>query len=229
MQETPPHAETMRSFGGVELAPEHAARLGAEDRRVVQICLGVLGVLSVGSMAGTAFSLYLVKEAPLLLIGLSPLGRHFVLVAPSVDLLPFLAVGIGRRLAFYTACYFLGRSLGPIGLVWLEARAAAFARWVRWLERLFDRAGWGVLLAIAGPTTSLLAGIARMRLWVFLTLATISLFVRLLVMYEFAELLREPIEELLMLIEEYRAPGTILMILGILIWQLVKRRRAAAA
>lgn len=207
-------------------APDYAATLSAEDRRIVRICLTALAVLGTGSLIGVAFSLYLVEEAPLLLIGISPLGRHFVLVAPKVDPLAYLAVGILRRLAFYLPCYFLGRSLGPVALVWLEARARRFAAWVRFTERIFARGGYLVILLGAGPTTSTLAGISRMRLPVFILLATLSLSFRLMLMYELADVFREPLERLLAWIEQYRLPGTIALIAAIATWQLFKRRRA---
>lgn len=214
------------ALAAVELAPEHAARLSAEDRRIVRICLSVLAVLGTGSLIGVAFSLYLIEEAPLLLIGLSPLGRHFVLAAPTVDPVAFVAVGTARRLAFYVACFYLGRALGPVGLVWIEARARRFARWVRWLERLFQRAGHVVVLVGVGPTVSTLAGISGMRLLPFAGLATISLFFRLVVLYAFAEAFSGPIERVLDWIAEYRLPGTIVIIAGIAIWQYTRRRRA---
>ncbi len=59
---------------------EGGAGLSPERRRIVGRCLSVLGALSTCAMIGVAFSLYLVNHQPLLLIALSPLGRHLVLV-----------------------------------------------------------------------------------------------------------------------------------------------------
>jgi hypothetical protein len=117
---------------GRDLAPEHAATLSAENRRIVRICLVALALLSTGSLIGVASSLYLVEHAPLLLIALSPLGRHFVLTAPSLDPVPFVAVGTLRRLAFYVSCFYLGRALGPVALVWIEARARSSSEAASW-------------------------------------------------------------------------------------------------
>jgi len=192
----------------------------------VRICLTVLAVLGTGSLVGVAFSLYLVEESPLLLIALSPLGRHFVLVAPNVDPVAFVLVGGARRLVFYLACFFLGRALGPVGLVWIETRAAYFGRFVRWLEGVFQRGGHVVVLLMAGPTTSTLAGISRMGVGAFVVLASISLFFRLVVLFAFAEAFREPIEAILDWIAEYRLPGTVVLVVGIVAWQAWRRRRA---
>jgi len=213
---------------GTDIQPSGAA-LSPEALRRVRRALTVLGVLSTGSMAGVAFSLYLVNHLPLLLIALSPLGRHLVLVAPIVDPIAFVLVSVGRRLLFYDASYALGNALGASGLVWIEQRAAYFARFVRWLERMFGRAPRLVVLVMSGPTISALAGISGMRKPVFLGLACTSLLVRMLMILGLAELVREPIEILLAWIDAYWKPGTALMVAGVLAFQWLRIRRARRA
>jgi hypothetical protein len=208
-----------------ELPGEASARLGPEQRRVVRRCLLALGVLGGASMIGVAFSLYLVNHYPLLLIALSPIGRHLVLVAPIVDPFAFVAVALARRMAFYLATFYLGRALGPAGIVWIEARAVHFGRFVRWIERLFSRASHVVVFAMASPTVAALAGISGMRTGVFLALATAGLIIRLVIVLGFAEWLREPIEWLLAWIDEYWIPGTVVLVAGVVLYQW--RRRVA--
>jgi len=200
----------------------------AVDVRLVRRCLSVLGALSFGSMVGAAFSLYLVNHFPLLLIALSPLGRHMLLVAPIVDPVAFVAVAVTRRMLFYTACFGLGRGLGPSGVQWLEARAARFARFVRFVEALFSRAPHLVVLVMAGPTVSGLAGMAGIKTVPFLGLATISLTLRMLFVLGFAEMLRGPIMQVLDWIDENWVPGTLVLVLGTLIYQWRRIRRARA-
>ena len=91
------------------------ALLDSEQRKTVRLCLSVLGALGTASLIGVAFSLYLVNHYPLLLIALSPLGRHMVLVAPMVDPIAFVVVAVARRMGFYLASFHLGRTLGPAG------------------------------------------------------------------------------------------------------------------
>jgi hypothetical protein len=188
----------------------------------------VLGVLSFGSMVGAAFSLYLVNHFPLLLIALSPLGRHMLLVAPIVNPVAFIAVAVSRRMLFYIACFGLGRGLGPSGVQWLEARAARFARFVRFVETLFSRAPHLVILVMAGPTVSGLAGMAGIRTAPFLVLATISLTLRMLFILGFAEILRGPIMQVLDWIDENWVPGTLVLVLATLVYQWRRIRRARA-
>ena len=210
------------------LAPDPAL-LDPEQRALARRSLSVLGVLSVGSMAGVASSLYLVNHYPLLLVALSPLGRHVVLAAAVVDPVALVAVAVVRRTIFYLACFQLGRSMGPSGVVWLEARAARFARFVRLVERLFARWSRAVVFLSTGPTVSALAGMSGMSLRSFVPLATAGLVLRMVAVILFAEALREPIEELLAWIDRYWRPGTALLVVGTLLyqWHRVRAQRAA--
>ena len=184
---------------------------GPQQRRV-RLCLGLLALLGGGSLVGVASSLYLVNEYPLLLIALSPLDRHLILVAPVIDPLAFIAVGVGRRTLFYLPCFLLGRTLGVATIEWIEARAARFARFVRWLERLFARAPRTVVCALPGPTVSALAGISDMSLGVFVLLAAAGTFARMLIYLYFGDWLSQPLESVRAFIYEYWLPGTIAIV-----------------
>jgi membrane protein DedA with SNARE-associated domain len=219
-------ATRSRAFAGGATPPE-IQPLGAAERAIARRCLSVLGVLSTGSLIGVAASLYLVNQHPLFLVALSPIGRHLILVAPIVDPFAFVAVAVTRRMLFYLACFHLGHALGPSGIVWIEARAARAARFVRWLERLFERRAHAVVFLLPGPTVSGLAGISGMRARVFVPLSVLGLVFRMLLVLGVAEWLRAPIEALLALIEEYWIPGTIVLVTGIALHQW--RRRAASS
>lgn len=200
--------------------------LGSEELRIVRLCLSSLGILGSASLLGAAFSLYLVNHWPLLLVAASPLGRHIVLVAPTVDPFALVAVVVVRRMLFYLASFHLGRALGPHGIPWIEARAARFGALVRWLERIFQRASHTVVLLMAGPTVSALAGISGMRTGVFSALATVSLVARMLLVLGFAAWMREPIEAILAWIDEYWVPGTVVMVLAVATYRFGRRTPA---
>ncbi len=203
--------------------------LSREDRAIVRGALTLLGVLSVGSMLGVAFFAYLVEHNPLLLIGMSPLGRHQMLVAPIVDPFSFVAVATCRSLLFSGSCYLLGRTLGASGILWLEARAEKAARFVRWLEGAFKKAPLPVLFLMIGPVTSAIAGSSGMKPWVYVAVASTGLMTRSLVILELADWLREPIETLLVLIEQYQLPVTLALVTGIAVYQIRKRRARKAS
>lgn len=202
-----------------DIPPGIRAELSAEQRREARRALTVLAVLGSGSIFGVASSLYLVNHYPLLLIALSPIGRHMVLVAPTVDPIAFVAVGVARRMLFYAACFHLGGALGEAAVEWLEARAAWAARFVRWLERLFARASRTVVLCMPGPTVAVIAGSSGMRLPVFLALAAVGTALRMLLYVGFAEMIREPVEALLVWIDRYWIPGTAVLVVGILFYR----------
>lgn len=206
-----------------EIPPELEAKLDADQRRLVRRCLVVLATLSAGSIAGAASVLYLANHYPLLLIALSPIGRHLILIAPTVAPAPFVAVATLRSLAFYVPCYLLGRALGAKGLEWLETRNPKVARWVHWLNRLFQRARYPAVFLFPGPIMSAIAGNARMPGATWIAWIVSGLVVRMIVIVWFGEWLREPIEELLALFDEYWIPGTIVLVGGTLLYQWRKR------
>lgn len=203
---------------------EEGEELTASERRVVRFCVTVLGLLSALTLLGVASSLYLVNHYPLLLISISPIGRHLLLVAPIVDPVAFVAVAVARTALSCFTFFFLGRALGPRGLVWLDSRAARTARFVRWLQRIFDRWSVPAVLFAGGPGMSSIAGVSGMRLGLFAPLVLIGLVGRMMGMLLFADWLREPILWLLVVIEEYQIPGTIVLVVLLIAWQWRKRR-----
>ncbi len=162
-------------------SPPLSAAPGPEQWQSARRCLWVLAALGGCSALGVAFSLYLVNHHPLLLVALSPLGRHLVLVAPIAAPAALVPVIVVRRMAFYLALFQLGRALGPAGIDWLETRSPRSARLLRWVERLFQRASHLAVLVFAGATVSVLAGISGMRMGVYLPLATIGVTARVVV------------------------------------------------
>ncbi len=200
--------------------------LTGENQRVARLAGITLAVLGTCSLVGVASSLWLVNHAPLLLVALSPIGRHLILAAPVSDPVWFVSIAVVRRLLFYGACFHMGRALGERGVQWLEARAGRFGRWVRWLDGIFGRWGSWVVLLAAGPTVSVLAGISGMSPWRFVALVVPSLIARMLIVVGFAEWLRAPIEALLVWIDAHWLPGTAALLLAIALHQAWRHRRA---
>ena len=193
--------------------------LDAEQRLAVRLCVSTLAALSTVSLVGVAFSLYLVNHYPLLLVAMSPIGRHLLLAAPNVDPLAFVAVVVARRMLFYIASFQLGRTLGPAGIDWIERRAARFGRFVRWLEQVFARAAYPIVFCFAGPTISAIAGASGMRLRVFAALAAPGLALRALGAIALAAWARGYIEIALEWIDEHWLPGTILMVALVVLYR----------
>lgn len=197
--------------------------LDDSQRRVVRLCLIGLAVLSIGSMIGTMSVLYLANRFPLLLIALSPTGSHLVLVVPTVDPVVFVAVATLRRLAFYVPCFILGWTLGSAALAWLETRFRGAARFIQWLDRIFQRAQYPAVFFLPGPTMSMIAGNAKMPVATWMPLVACGLVLRMIVVVWFGEWLREPIERLLELFDEYWIPGTVVLVAGTALYRWRRR------
>ena len=136
--------------------------------RLVRASWALLAVLTLGSVIGTAVSPFLLVKAPLLLVVLSPDGRHVALVAGRVDPVLLTAVTVLRRALYSVGVYGLGAAYGDAAVQWIEARAQRLGSALRALERLFARAGALLLLALPFLSLCVLAGAARTRLIVFL-------------------------------------------------------------
>ncbi len=188
-------------------------------RASVRRCLLVLGVLSAGNIVGVMSSLYLAVHYPLVLVAISPLGRHLLLVAPSVDPMAFVIVAVLRRTVFATACFFLGRGLGPTAVMWLGARAPRTRRVYRWLEQFFARASTIAILVFPGPAMSAVAGSAGMRTARFVPLVMSGLVLRMLLVLELGEWFQRPIGQLMALIEQYWIGGTVLLVICVVLYQ----------
>ncbi|MFP6655537.1 MAG: hypothetical protein VCB25_07900 [Myxococcota bacterium] len=214
------------SAGGSGAAPSTLG-LSSRDRKIVRVCLMILAALTVGTWIGIASLPYLVSNHPLVLIGISPLSRHMILVAPLVGAPMVLLVGGLRTLAFTAVSYFLGRSLGEPGLVWLERRAEKAGRFIRWLERFFQR--WSYLAIFVFPLGAMacVAGVSRMHPYGFFTAATAGIAFRLSLYVWLADSIREPIMRLLEFIDAYQFPATVVLVIGIGVYQVYKRRRRA--
>ncbi len=200
------------------------AELSARDRGIVRACLYMLATLTVGTWIGVATSPYLVNNHPLVLIGISPLSRHMILVAPLVGAPMVLLVGGLRSLAFTAVSFFLGRSIGEPGLVWLEQRSKNAGLFVRWLERFFER--WSYLAVFIFPlgVMACVAGVARMRPFGFFAAATAGIMFRLSLYVWLADSIRGPIMRLLEFIRIYQVPATVVLVIGIGTYQVYKRR-----
>jgi membrane protein YqaA with SNARE-associated domain len=129
-----------------------------------------LGALTAASLLGTALAPYLLVKSPLLLVAVSPAAHHVALAAASVEPLPLIAVATIRRVLTGIGAYGIGFLYGRAALGWLDQRYPRVAKLVSWLDRLFARAGVGLLVLAPAPTVALLAGAARSR-FVFVVLA----------------------------------------------------------
>lgn len=169
--------------------PEESRR-----RRIVLTALLTPIVLTAGATAtGTALAPKLLVDAPLLLVALNPVSRHLILASTATDFLPFVAVAVGR-LFFPDSFYFaIGRIWGQDAISWVERRLGGAGRWVRTVERLFQRAGWLVLMLAPVGFICVLAGASRMSARLFVTLNLAATLTWVLVVRQLGDVLARPI------------------------------------
>lgn len=138
---------------------EYAAALGRPLPRWLVV---LLGVLTITTVTGTALSPYLLVEAPILLVGLSPDAHHIALAAPQASFVWLLLVGTARRVVGMIATYGLVSHFGPAGMEWMLERWPRLERFVRWFERLFRRFSAPLLIVAPSYGTAALAGATGM-------------------------------------------------------------------
>ena len=195
--------------------------------RLVRACWALLGLLTVASLVGTAISPLLLVKAPLLLVLLSPDGRHVALAAGRVDPVPLLAVTVLRRSLYSIGVYGLGAAYGDLALTWIEARARSLGKALRTLERVFARVGAVLLLALPFLTVCVLAGAAKTRLIVFLPALVVGHFLWVFTTVWLGTRFAAEAQSVVDFFSERLFESTLICIGLVVAYQLLTRRRAA--
>lgn len=173
----------------------------------------------------------LVNDQPLLLIGLSSKNRFLLLTAPQLDALGFFVVGFLRLVFTDPVTYVLGRQYGEAALRWIEDQTSTADEgksYIRKAERLFGRAAPLFILVAPSSMWCVLAGAARMKVWVFVTCNVAGTIGRLVLFWYAADALREPLEDLLEGIERFQVPLMVLTV-GAGVVQAIHQQRKRAA
>jgi membrane protein DedA with SNARE-associated domain len=174
----------------------------------------------------------LITDHPLALVALSSKNRFLLLTAPQLSFAAFFIVGFLRLIVTDPLTYLLGRQYGEGALDWIERKSGTTSPGdsiVRKAERLFGRAAPLVILIAPSAIWCLLAGAARMRVWLFVTCNVVGTVGRLLLFWMAADAFREPLENVLESLENIQGPLLAVTIaLGVL-HTIRSRRRSRAA
>jgi membrane protein DedA with SNARE-associated domain len=166
------------------------------------------------------------------LIGLSSKNRFLLLTAPQLGMLAFFVVGFLRLLITDPITYVLGRQYGEDALGWIERKTSAKPSdksLLRRAERLFARAAPLVILVAPSALWCILAGAARMKVWLFLTCNVVGTVARLTLFWVAADALRAPLEAVLDGVEAAQTPLLALTVtLGVVQVVRTRRRRPTA-
>jgi hypothetical protein len=191
--------------------------------------LGVVAALGIANLIGIAFAPSLLKHAPLVLIALSPLGRHLVLAATVTPLVPFVMVGAARRFLVAALGFALGRAYGTRGIGWVKARYPKLEPLLAAVEWMFARAAPLLLLVSPGALVCALAGATGMRAWLALPLAAAGQTGWMIITYKLGEALAAWLAPIVAFIEAYMVPLTVGSIALALGYYWLRRRRQLGA
>lgn len=200
----------------------------AKIRRRPPLPLIIPLVVIFGTAAlGNALFPLLVNDQPLLLLALNSTTRHLVATSTSVDVVPFVAVALARRLIEDPFLYLLGRRYGDGAVEWM-ARKVGAGRVLRAGQRNFRL--WGIVLVFffPGGVVCVLAGASGMSVWLFLTLNILGTLVTIGLLRSAGEEVAGPITYVLDFVGDNVVSLTVLSVL-ITVSALIRRRRRAGA
>jgi len=195
------------------------------QRRKLQLLVGPLVLLFAARGIGVALAPALLERAPIALFLMAPLGRHLVLISPVLDTATFVTLGMVGYFVIDPFTYMLGREYGHGAVSWIEQRSGVASGWVRWVDRMFRRAAPVVLFVSPGPFVNLLAGAAKMRVWLWLTLNLGGTFVAVLIARYFSEALADAIGAIREFVEANVAALTVISVGIVVVSTLLRRRR----
>lgn len=165
-------------------------------RTLLLLVTPIVVLIAVGTIAN-ALTPVLLKEHPLLLIALEARNRNLLAAASRVDVVPFVLVGLARRVASDPLFFLLGSLYGERALRWVERRMGGSDLLVKITERWFRRASGVMVFLFPGALVCVLAGVTRMRFRTFLTLNVAGTVTVIVLLRLFAGLLEAPIEAVL--------------------------------
>ncbi len=161
---------------------------------------------------------------PLLLLALNTTTRHLVLTSTSVDFVPYLVVGLGRRLLEDPFLFLLGRWYGDEAIAWVDGKLGG-GRALRWVQRHFRRVGWLLVAVAPGGVVCVLAGASRMPTALFLVLNVVGTVVTILVLRRFGDVFAGPVDASLAFVADNVAVLTVASVILTAAFVVHRRRR----
>lgn len=195
-------------------------------RGVLVVSIG-LAVVATAAVTGNALAPTLVVSHPLLLLALNTTTRHLVLTATSIDFVPYLVVGLGRRLLEDPFLFLLGRWYGDDAIAWVDAKVGG-GRSLRWVQRRFHWVGWPLVAIAPGGVVCVLAGASPMPTVVFLVLNIGGTVATILLLRRFGDVFAGPVDTLLAFVADNVVILTVLSVVLTVAYVAHRRRRRGA-
>lgn len=196
----------------------------AQPRQIRWALVGApLAVIAAAALIGNALAPTLVVSHPLILLALNTTTRHLILTSTSVDVVPYVVIGLARRLAEDPFLFLLGRWYGEDAIAWVDAKVGG-GRFLGFVQRNFHRVGWLLVAVAPGGVVCVLAGASRMRTWVFLVLNVAGTIATIAALRRFGDTYAAPVEATVEFLGENVVVLTALSIL-VTVAYLARRRR----
>jgi membrane protein DedA with SNARE-associated domain len=201
-----------------------------EEKRRARLlyCSIPLAIFTVASTIGAMFMPYFLARKPLLLVALSPLFRHLVLVAPSVDAWSLFVVAVPRHFAVDPFVYTMGRDYGPVAVEWMEANSPGVGRLVRGLEQLFAKVGPVALIVSPDVLVSTLAGAARVPFPIFVVMNLVGTVLNVAVARWFGNALEVQIHAIVAFFQSHLVAVTLASVILVVAFNAWSRRNGEA-
>jgi membrane protein DedA with SNARE-associated domain len=197
------------------------------DRRRLLAVSIPLAAIAGSAVVGNALAPTLVVNHPLLLLALNATIRHLVLTSTSVDFVPFLVVGLARRLTEDPFLFLLGRWYGKDAIAWVDAKVGG-GRYLAFVQRNFHRVGWLLVAVVPGGVVCVLAGASRMRTAVFVVLNVTGTVATILALRRFGDDFAGPVDATVAFVGDNVVVLTALSILLTALYVLRRRRRPSS-
>ncbi len=190
--------------------------------------LAIAALTAVATIVGSALGPYLLAQHPLWLVLLSPLPRHMLLVAPSLDLPTYLVAGTARRLLATSGAVCLGARFGEAGIAWVESHDDRVKRGARLLRWAFRRAGLLVVFVSPNPIVAATAVALGASIRAVLLVAGLGHVTWLLVWYRFGDLASAWITPITQFFQRYTWQSTAVCVVAVAIYYALRFTRRSA-
>ena len=169
----------------------------------------------------------LLKSHPLLLIAGEARNRNLLLTANLVDPVPFVVVGVLRRMLTDPLFFLLGHFYGDRSVAWIQRRLGGAEVLARITEDGFRRFSGLMVFLFPGALVCVLAGASRMRVRTFLLLNFTGTVAVVLLLRVFAHTIEGPIEAVQRFNDHNFKWLTAVGIVGVLGWVLLQRKQGS--
>lgn len=174
---------------------------------------------------GNALAPALLEDHAELLLALNATTRHLLLTSTTVAVVPWVLIGLLRRLVEDPFLYLIGRWHGDDALAWVDRKAGG-GRWLDLVRRRFRLLGYPLVALAPGGVVCLLAGASGMGPVAFVTLNLLGTLATLAALRAFGEEAAAPIDALVSFVGEHAVPLTAVTATLTVLW--LWRRRGTS-